>query len=138
MGLTWAVGILVFEVPVLYPLAYIFTIFVAFQGVALFVLLNKPVREAYSKWRKIKTTKSEIYSRLFRTQSLTKVISSSIIPYCQSVTVTNSNLVDLQSYSYIRNINTELNACKCLVIVKLLSFSVSLFSAQQYLACTEY
>ena len=83
MGLTWAVGILVFEVPVLYPLAYIFTIFVAFQGVAifvLFVLLNKPVREAYSKWWKIKATKSEIYSRLFPNQSLTKVISNSIIP----------------------------------------------------------
>ncbi len=49
------VGILVFEVPALYPLAYIFTIFVAFQGVAIFVLfvpLAEPVRDAYFKWWK--------------------------------------------------------------------------------------
>ena len=59
-----------FEVLALYPrpLAYIFTIFVAFQGVAIlvfFVLLSKPVKEAYSKWWKIKATKSKIYCRLF-------------------------------------------------------------------------
>ena len=51
MGLTWVIGVLVFEVPALFPLAYIFTIFVAFQGIAifvLFVLFDKPVREAYS------------------------------------------------------------------------------------------
>ena len=56
MGLTWIIGFLVFEVPALLPLAYIFTIFVAFQGMAifvLFVLLDKQVREAYSKWWKM-------------------------------------------------------------------------------------
>ena len=105
MGLTWAVGILVFEVPALYSLAYIFTIFVAFQGVAIFVffvLLNKPVQEAYSKWWKIKATKSEIYSRLFGNQSLTKVIFSFIPLYIIpkpfvtfTVTGTNDNFVDL-------------------------------------------
>ncbi len=48
-------GILVFEVPALLLLAYIFTIFVAFQGVFIFVLfvpLAEPVRDAYSKWWK--------------------------------------------------------------------------------------
>ena len=74
MGLTWIVGILVFEVPALLPLAYIFTIFVAFQGVAIFVLfvyLDKPVREAYSKWWKAKVRRSDTLSRYFGEWSLT-------------------------------------------------------------------
>ena len=76
MGLTWIVGVLVFEVPALLPLAYIFTIFVAFQGVAifvLFVLLDKPVREAYSKWWKARVKRSEVIRRIFGDLSLTEV-----------------------------------------------------------------
>ena len=65
-----------FEIPALLPLAYIFTIFVAFQGVAifvLFVLLDKPVKEAYSKWWKVEVKRSEVLSRIFGDLSLTKV-----------------------------------------------------------------
>ena len=75
------VGILVYEVPALFPLAYIFTIFVAFQGVGvflLFVLLDKPVREAYLKWWKFKVTRSSIFSRFIGDSSATKVSSSKI------------------------------------------------------------
>ena len=63
------IGVLVFEVPVLFPLLYICTIFVAFQGVAIFVIfvpLSKQVREAYSKWWKVKVAESDILSRHFR------------------------------------------------------------------------
>ena len=76
MGLTWIVGILVFEVPALFPLAYIFTIFVAFQGVAifiLFVLFDKPVRKAYSKWWRIKVARSGILKALLGDKESTKV-----------------------------------------------------------------
>ncbi len=82
MGLTWIIGepnrefvmynidigILTFEVPALFPLAYIFTIFVAFQGVAIFVIfvpLSKQVREAYSKWWMVKVAESDILSSHF-------------------------------------------------------------------------
>ena len=56
-------GLLVFEVPALFTLAYIFTIFVAFQGVAIFVIfvpLSKQVRDAYSKWWRVKVAESNI------------------------------------------------------------------------------
>ncbi len=62
------IGILTFEVPALLPLAYIFTIFVAFQGVAIFVIfvpLSKQVREAYSKWWMVKVAESDILSSHF-------------------------------------------------------------------------
>ncbi len=57
-----------FEVPALFPLAYIFTIFIAFQGVAIFVIfvpLSKQVREAYSKWWRVKVAESDILSSYF-------------------------------------------------------------------------
>ncbi len=58
-------GILLFVVPahssaVLIALSYIFTVFVSFQGVAIFILFvpfSKPVRDAYSKWWKEKVKK---------------------------------------------------------------------------------
>ena len=77
MGLTWIVGILVLDVPALnlLPLAYIFTIFVAFQGVAIFVifvLLSKHVRDAYWKWWKVKVAESDVLNRCFGGWSSTK------------------------------------------------------------------
>ena len=55
MGLTWIFGVLIVEVEELIPLAYIYTILVAFQGVfifILFVVLDKKVRDDYAKaWR---------------------------------------------------------------------------------------
>ncbi len=76
-------GILVFEVPALLPLAYIFTIFVAFQGVAIFVIfvpLSKQVREAYSKWWRVKVAESDILRHFsdwsFKSKSKSRSVSS--------------------------------------------------------------
>ena len=55
MGLTWIVGVLIVEVEKLVPLAYIYTIMVAFQGLFIFLIFvayPKEVRDAYGKlWR---------------------------------------------------------------------------------------
>ena len=55
MGLTWISGVLIVEVEELVPLAYIYTIMVAFQGLFIFLIFvayPKEVRDAYGKlWR---------------------------------------------------------------------------------------
>ena len=73
MGITWIIGVLVIEVDELFALAYIFTIFVAFQGVfifVIFVLLSKQVRENYAKWWKAKVAESDFLSKYFGEKSL--------------------------------------------------------------------
>ena len=53
MGITWIIGLAVVEREELLPLAYIFTIVAAFQGVSIYVvlvLLNKNVRDEVIKW----------------------------------------------------------------------------------------
>ena len=68
MGLTWIVGVLIVEVKALLPLAYIYTILVAFQGLwifIIFVLLSKQVREAYTKWWRAKVNESDFLSKHF-------------------------------------------------------------------------
>ena len=73
MGITWIIGVLVIEVEALCPLAYIFTIFVAFQGLfifVIFVLLSKQVRENYTKWWKAKIAESDFLSKHFGEKSL--------------------------------------------------------------------
>ena len=74
MGITWIIGVLVIEVEELFALAYIFTIFVAFQGVfifIIFVLLSKQVRENYTKWWKAKVAESDFLSKYFGSKILT-------------------------------------------------------------------
>ena len=59
----------------LFTLAYIFTIFVAFQGLfifVIFVLLSKQVRESYRKWWKAKVAESDILSKHFGDKSFTQ------------------------------------------------------------------
>ena len=71
MGLTWILGVLIVEVEALLPLAYIYTILVAFQGLwifLIFVSLPKQVREEYQKWLKAKVKESD---------SLTKFLGQS-------------------------------------------------------------
>jgi hypothetical protein len=80
MGLTWIFGVLIVEVEALIPLAYIYTILVAFQGVfifVIFVLLSKQCREAYAKWWRVKVNESDILSRLFgeKFSTSTKLVS---------------------------------------------------------------
>ena len=52
-GITWMIGLAVVEKEELLPLAYIFTIVAAFQGVFIYlalVLLTKSVRDEVIKW----------------------------------------------------------------------------------------
>ena len=73
MGITWIIGVLVIKVEELCPLAYIFTIFVAFQGLfifVIFVLLSKQVKENYAKWWKAKVAESDFLSKHFGEKSL--------------------------------------------------------------------
>ena len=68
MGITWIIGVLVIEVEELFALAFIFTIFVAFQGLfifVIFVLLSKQVKENYAKWWKAKVAESDFLSSYF-------------------------------------------------------------------------
>ena len=74
MGITWIIGVLVIEVEELFALAYIFTIFVAFQGLfifVIFVILSKQVRENYIKWWKAKVAESDFLSKHFGDKSFT-------------------------------------------------------------------
>ena len=74
MGITWIIGVLVIEVEELFALAFIFTIFVAFQGLIIFIffiLLQKPVRDSYAKWWKAKVAESDFLSRHFGDKGLT-------------------------------------------------------------------
>ena len=68
MGLTWIFGVLIVEVEELVPLAYIYTIMVAFQGLfifLIFVVFSKQVREAYTKCWRSKVNESEFLTRYF-------------------------------------------------------------------------
>ena len=76
MGLTWIVGVLVMEVDALLPLAYIFSIMVAFQGAAIFfifVIFSKQVRDVFKKWWRVKVNESNFLSKYFGEDFLVKV-----------------------------------------------------------------
>ena len=80
MGLTWILGVLIVEVEELVPLAYIYTIMVAFQGLfifLIFVVLSKQVREAYTKCWRAKVNESDILSKYFGEKTLTSLKSTS-------------------------------------------------------------
>ena len=82
MGITWIIGVLVIEVEELFALAFIFTIFVAFQGLLIFVIfvvLQKPVRESYTKWWKAKVAESDFLSKHFGAKSLTSTLVYNVI-----------------------------------------------------------
>ena len=77
MGITWIIGVLVIVVEELFALAYIFTIFVAFQGLFIlfiFVVLSKQVRENYAKWWRAKVAESDFLSKHFGEKSLTSSV----------------------------------------------------------------
>ena len=71
MGLTWIFGVLIVEVKEVVPLAYIYTIMVAFQGLFIFLLFvayPKEVRDVYAKlWKKKLST--------FFTEDVTKEVN---------------------------------------------------------------
>ena len=80
MGLTWISGVLIVVVDELLPLAYIFTIMVAFQGVSIFfffVLIQKEVRDAYLKlWRTMTKTQTDIHKeKYYKNTASTEMVS---------------------------------------------------------------
>ena len=88
MGVTWIIGVLVIEVEGLFALAYIFTIFVAFQGLfifVIFVLLSKQVKENYAKWWRAKVAESDFLSKHFGEKSLTTALVSILIKHCSLI-----------------------------------------------------
>ena len=79
MGLTWILGVLIVEVEELVPLAYIYTIMVAFQGLfifLIFVVLSKQVGEAYTKCWRAKVNESDILSKYFGEKTLSTLKSA--------------------------------------------------------------
>ena len=81
MSLTWIVGILIVEVDEVAPLAYIYTIMVAFQGLFIFIVfvpLSSAVREAYAKWWRHKVNESVILSKF-------NISSSKLTPFTKVI-----------------------------------------------------
>ena len=81
MGLTWIFGVLIVEVEELVPLAYIYTIMVAFQGLfifLIFVVFSKQVREAYAKRWRAKVNESAILSRYLGSSVVSVSMVSSV------------------------------------------------------------
>ena len=90
MGITWIIGVLLIQVEELFTLAFIFTIFVAFQGVfifVIFVLLSKQVKENYTKWWKAKVAESDFLSRHFGD----KTLETGLVSDLSSLNHTNSH-----------------------------------------------
>ena len=79
MGLTWISGVLIVVVDELLPLAYIFTIMVAFQGVWIFfffILIQEQVRDAYLKlWRTMTKTQTDIHREKNKNTASTEMVS---------------------------------------------------------------
>ena len=82
MGLTWIFGVLIVEVEGLVPLAYIYTIMVAFQGVFIFLILvafSKQVRAAYAKWWMAMVNESDFLSKYFSTSLSLQSVSAGFV-----------------------------------------------------------
>ncbi len=78
MGVTWIIGVLVVEMNELIPLAYIYTIMVAFQGVWIFLLFVVFPKEVRHEWADLLKTK-EAYQHTTlsgKTTTLTQLVSS--------------------------------------------------------------
>ena len=85
MGLTWIVGVLIVEVEALLPLAYIYTIMVAFQGLwifLIFVAFPKQVRDEYQKWWRAKVKESDVLSKHFGDKTTLTLSVSIVVQEC--------------------------------------------------------
>ena len=84
MGLTWILGVLVLNVTALLPLVYIYTIMVAFQGLAIFLSLvafQQSVRNEYIKWWKNRVQSSDMLSKYLTKSSEVGHLSSTAKVY---------------------------------------------------------
>ena len=104
MGLTWIFGVLIVEVEELVPLAYIYTIMVAFQGLfifLIFVVFSKKVREAYAKCWRAKVNGSAILSRYLGSSVVSVSMVSSVsvwfglLDITMHVSVSSTSLVTM-------------------------------------------
>ena len=100
MGITWIIGFLVTEFEGAIFLAYIFTFFVAFQGLSIFIIFvilseRKRIKDSISKWWKSKLGESEFLSKHFGDKSFATTTSSlvSFSINCQFVTLTQCMFV---------------------------------------------
>ena len=114
MGITWIVGVLVIEVEELFVLAYIFTIFVAFQGLFIFITFvliseSKRVKELYRKWWKGKVAESDFLSKHFGEKTLTSTLVSKTS--CDYIIVAIKIPVSLTLFSVCRTLNTMSQKC---------------------------
>ena len=122
MGITWIIGFLMIEVEELFTLAYIFTIFVAFQGVfifIIFVLLSKQVRENYTKWWKAKVAESDFLSKHFGDRTLGTGLVSDL--HALQVTLASIKLakrLSFGSYSWVKlNLDdAQYRACTYMIV----------------------
>ena len=69
LGLTWITGVVIVEVDALYPLAYIYTIMAAFQGLFIFLALVVFAKATIVDIKKLgRSDKKQVCSKLvFRT-----------------------------------------------------------------------
>ena len=68
MGITWIIGIILVVSEGLLFLVYIYTIMVAFQGVFIFflyVVLSKSIKDAFTKWWKVRVNESDTLNKYF-------------------------------------------------------------------------
>ena len=68
MGITWIIGIILVVSEGLLFLVYIYTIMVAFQGVFIFflyVILSKSVKDAFTKWWRVRVNESDTLNKYF-------------------------------------------------------------------------
>ena len=83
MGVNWVIGIILVLNEDLLFLVYIYTIMVAFQGVFIFflyVILSKTVKDAVTKWWKVRVNESDILNKYFGEKlSATPATVSSVI-----------------------------------------------------------
>ena len=82
MGITWIIGIILVVSEGLLFLVYIYTIMVAFQGVFIFflyVILSKSVKDAVTKWWKVRVNESDTLNKYFGEKLSTSPVKVSII-----------------------------------------------------------
>ena len=82
MGITWIIGIFLVVSEGLLFLVYIYTIMVAFQGVFIFflyVILSKSVKDAVTKWWKVRVNESDTLNKYFGEKLASSPVTVSIL-----------------------------------------------------------
>ena len=103
MGLTWIFGVLIVEVDALLPLAYIYTILVAFQGLWIFLIFVAFPRQVRDEYFKLWTTKIK--------GSSDKYTIARVVSIIQDIsTYDNSFLMQTSGQHALKNISNKFGA----------------------------